>query len=88
MTKSVLDGHAATNPGPYLNDRQRLAALAVQLRDNRAGQYDAMISAYEKLASRYSKSSLVFDAYLVLGDYRFDKADLTGAKGYYRKILD
>ncbi|MDH7640552.1 hypothetical protein [Sphingomonas oryzagri] len=44
MTKSVLDGHAAANPGPYLNDRQRLAALAVQLRDNRAGQYEAMIA--------------------------------------------
>jgi len=33
----------SANLGPYLNDRQRLATVAVQLRDSRAGQYDAMI---------------------------------------------
>jgi len=33
----------AHQPGPYLNDRQRLAELAVRLRDGRAGQYETMI---------------------------------------------
>lgn len=52
------------------------------------GQYEDMIKQYEKLVSKHPKSSLVLDAYLVLGDYRFDKQDLVGAKRYYQKILD
>lgn len=52
------------------------------------GRYEDMIAQYEKLVGRYPKSPLVQDAYLVLGDYRFDKQDLAGAKGYYQKILD
>ncbi len=52
------------------------------------GQYDDMIARYEELVSKYPKSELVMDAYLVLGDHRFDKQDLVGAKRYYQKILD
>jgi tetratricopeptide (TPR) repeat protein len=52
------------------------------------GQYDDMIATYERLVSKYPNSSLVLDAYLVLGDYRFDKQDLNGARGYYQRILD
>jgi tetratricopeptide (TPR) repeat protein len=52
------------------------------------GRYDEMIQAYEQLVGKYAKSPLVLDAYLVLGDYRFDKQDLVGAKRYYQKIID
>ena len=52
------------------------------------GDYRAMINRYETLVSKHAKSPLVLDAYLVLGDYRFDRQDLAGAKRYYRKILD
>lgn len=52
------------------------------------GQYSEMIKSYEQLVGKHPKSSLVLDAYLVLGDYRFDKQDLIGAKRYYQKILD
>lgn len=60
--------------------------LAHELRE--LGQYEEMIKRYEELVSKYPKSPLVLDAYLVLGDYRFDKQDLIGAKRYYQKILD
>jgi tetratricopeptide (TPR) repeat protein len=60
--------------------------LAHELRE--LGQYEDMIRRYEELVTKHPKSSLVLDAYLVLGDYRFDKADLIGAKRYYQKILD
>ncbi|MEM1025873.1 MAG: tetratricopeptide repeat protein [Myxococcota bacterium] len=52
------------------------------------GRYDEMIEAYEKLVSKHPNSPLVMDAYLVLGDYRFDKQDLRGAAGYYQRIID
>jgi tetratricopeptide (TPR) repeat protein len=52
------------------------------------GRYDDMITRYEELVSKHPKSDLVLDAYLVLGDHRFDKQDLIGAKRYYQKILD
>lgn len=52
------------------------------------GRYDDMIKRYEELVTKYPKSELVLDAYLVLGDHRFDKQDLIGAKRYYQKILD
>ncbi len=60
--------------------------LAHELRE--LGDYEAMIRQYENLVTKYPKSTLVLDAYLVLGDYRFDKQDLVGAKRYYQKILD
>ena len=52
------------------------------------GRYNDMIRRYEDLVGKYPKSKLVLDAYLVLGDHRFDKQDLIGAKRYYQKILD
>ena len=60
--------------------------LAHELRE--LGEYDRMIATYETLAREHPKSELVLDAYVVLGDYRFDKADLDGAEVWYRKILD
>ena len=52
------------------------------------GNYPQMINRYEMLVSKFPKSPLVLDAYLVLGDYRFDRQDLPGAKRYYQRILD
>jgi cellulose synthase operon protein C len=52
------------------------------------GRYDDLIARYEELVTKHPKSELVLDAYLVLGDHRFDKQDLVGAKRYYQKILD
>jgi tetratricopeptide (TPR) repeat protein len=72
-------------PGFKDNDKV-LFFLAHELRE--LGQYEDMIKRYEELVSKYPKSQLVLDAYLVLGDYRFDKSDLVGAKRYYQKILD
>lgn len=60
--------------------------LAHELRD--LGEYDAMLAAYQDLVEKHPKSPLVFDAYLVLGDYAFDKAELDEAESWYRKILD
>ncbi|MGF1511741.1 MAG: tetratricopeptide repeat protein [Myxococcota bacterium] len=70
----------------YDSNDQVLFFMAHEFRE--LGQYDEMIATYEKLVSKYPKSELVLDAYLVLGDYRFDKQDLAGAQGYYQKILD
>ncbi|NJK89613.1 MAG: tetratricopeptide repeat protein [Myxococcales bacterium] len=70
----------------YENNDQVLFFMAHEYRE--LGMYDEMIATYERLVSKYPKSVLVTDAYLVLGDYRFDKQDLTGAKGYYQKIID
>lgn len=70
----------------YEGNDQVIFFMAHEYRE--LGQYDEMIEAYERLVSKYPQSELVLDAYLVLGDYRFDKQDLRGAKGYYQKILD
>jgi tetratricopeptide (TPR) repeat protein len=70
----------------YESNDQVLFFMAHEYRE--LGMYDEMIATYERLVSKYPKSPLVLDAYLVLGDYRFDKQDLNGAKGYYQKILD
>jgi cellulose synthase operon protein C len=51
------------------------------------GEYPRLIEQYEKLVERFPNSPLVLDAYLVLGDYRFDQQDLGQAKLYYEKIL-
>jgi tetratricopeptide (TPR) repeat protein len=72
---------------PSFKDNDKvLFFLAHELRE--LGQYEDMIKRYEELVSKYPKSALLLDAYLVLGDYRFDKSDLVGAKRYYQKILD
>jgi len=70
----------------YEGNDQVLFFMAHEYRE--LGMYDEMIRTYERLVSKHPKSPLVLDAYLVLGDYRFDKQDLSGAKGYYQKILD
>jgi tetratricopeptide (TPR) repeat protein len=72
---------------PNFKDQDKvLFFMAHELRE--LGQYEDMIKRYEELVSKYPKSLLVLDAYLVLGDYRFDKNDLLTAKRYYQKILD
>ncbi|HJL39975.1 MAG TPA: tetratricopeptide repeat protein [Myxococcales bacterium LLY-WYZ-16_1] len=70
----------------YEGNDQVLFFMAHEYRE--LGMYDEMIQTYERLVSKYPQSELVLDAYLVLGDYRFDKQDLRGAKGYYQKIID
>lgn len=70
----------------YESNDQVMFFMAHEYRE--LGMYDEMLSTYERLVTKYPKSSLVLDAYLVLGDYQFDKQDLNGAKGYYQKILD
>jgi len=70
----------------YEQNDQVLFFMAHEYRE--LGMYEDMISTYERLVSKHPKSPLVLDAYLVLGDYRFDKQDLDGAKGYYQRILD
>ena len=52
------------------------------------GRYEDMIATFRRLTAAYPKSSLILDAYLVLGDYRFDKSDLDGAEIWYQKILN
>ena len=72
---------------PEFSDADKvLFFLAHEYRE--LGRYDEMIQSYEQLVGKYPKSPLVLDAYLVLGDYRFDKQDLIGAKRYYQKIID
>lgn len=72
---------------PQFKDNDKiLFFLAHEYRE--LGEYEKMVGRYEELVSKHPKSSLVMDAYVVLGDYRFDKQDLAGAKSYYQKILD
>ncbi len=72
---------------PAFHERDKvLFFLAHEYRE--LGDYEAMLDQYRTLVSEHAKSPLVLDAYLVLGDYRFDRQDLAGAKRHYRKILD
>lgn len=51
------------------------------------GNFQEMIKTYEELISRYPKSNFRFEAWLILGDYHFDKGDVDEAIGNYRSIL-
>lgn len=85
--KAVETYQRILNDFPRFRDADKVHFfLAHEYRE--LGRYAEMIKSYEALVGKHAKSPLVLDAYLVLGDYRFDKQDLTGAKRYYQKILD
>ena len=52
------------------------------------GDYENMLKTYQELADKYPKSEYRLEALLVMGDYYFDKAQLTQAETYYRKVLE
>ncbi|MEW5847311.1 MAG: tetratricopeptide repeat protein [Myxococcota bacterium] len=52
------------------------------------GEFEAMIREYQLLVEQYPDSDFRWEAYLVLGDYYFDKADLDNAELYYKKIVN
>lgn len=51
------------------------------------GNFPEMIKTYEELVKKYSKSNFRFEAWLILGDYHFDKGDFEEAIDNYRSIL-
>ncbi|MFH1810102.1 MAG: tetratricopeptide repeat protein [Pseudomonadota bacterium] len=59
--------------------------IAHELRE--LGQYEEMIKTYLLLVEKYPKSDYRFEAWLIVGDYYFDKSDLDTAEGYYKKVL-
>lgn len=67
------------------NDKIRFY-IAHELRE--LGEFDQMIKEYQLLVEQYPKSDLRVEAFLVLGDYYFDKADLDNAEKYYRNIIE
>jgi tetratricopeptide (TPR) repeat protein len=52
------------------------------------GNFEEMKSALRRLVLDHPKSSLRYDALLVLGDYHFDKQEFKTADTYYDKIVD
>ena len=51
------------------------------------GEYDEMASAFSRLAERFPRSPATVQALVVLGDYRFDRGELTRAGELYRDAL-
>ena len=52
------------------------------------GMWEEMLKTYLMLVEKYPKSDYRFEAWLIVGDYYFDKSDLDTAEGYYKKIID
>jgi tetratricopeptide (TPR) repeat protein len=51
------------------------------------GNFDEMINTYKELVGKYPKSSFRFEAWLILGDYHFDKGEIDVAMRNYQNIL-
>lgn len=51
------------------------------------GNFPEMIKTYEDLIKKYPKSNFRFEAWLILGDYNFDKQNFDEAIDNYRSIL-
>ncbi len=51
------------------------------------GEYDKMTAALEKLAREHLTSGFRPQALLLLGDYHFDRSELSEAKGYYEDAV-
>lgn len=51
------------------------------------GLFDDMLKTYLTLVDKFPKSDYRFEAWLIVGDYYFDKSDLDTAERYYSKIL-
>ncbi len=52
------------------------------------GEFAEMLKTLEELIRKYPKSPLRVEASQILGDYHFDKADLTEAEKHYRAVLE
>jgi len=66
------------------NDKIRFY-IAHELRE--LGEFDQMIKEYLLLVEAFPKSEFCLEAWLVLGDYYFDKGDLDNAEANYKKII-
>jgi tetratricopeptide (TPR) repeat protein len=51
------------------------------------GNFEEMIKTYRELVANYPKSNFRFEAWLILGDYHFDKGEIDKAIENYRSIL-
>lgn len=51
------------------------------------GQYEDMLKTYLTLVEKFPESDYRFEAWLIVGDYYFDKSDLDTAESYYKKVL-
>lgn len=51
------------------------------------GAFPEMIKTYRELVDKYEKSQFRFEAWLILGDYHFDKGEIDQAVENYRAIL-
>ncbi len=60
--------------------------LAHEMRE--LGQFDEMLKILGELSRRYPQSPLRLEAQQILGDYFFDKADLTQAEKHFGAVLD
>ena len=69
----------------YQDDDKITFFIAHEYRE--LGNFQEMIKTYEELISKYPKSNFRFEAWLILGDYHFDKGDIDEAVGNYRSIL-
>ena len=49
---------------------------------------DTAVDYYQQLLQAFPKSPLVPDTYLSLGEFYFDKHQITDAMGYYKKVMD
>jgi cellulose synthase operon protein C len=59
--------------------------LAHEMRE--LGQFDEMLKTQNELIAKYPKSPLRLEAEQIIGDYYFDKTDLTEAEKHYQAIL-
>lgn len=69
----------------YLDNDKITFFIAHEYRE--LGNFQEMIKTYEELIAKYQKSQFRFEAWLILGDYHFDKGDVDEAIGNYRAIL-
>lgn len=69
----------------YVDNDKILFFIAHEYRE--LGNFDEMIKTYRELVQKYPKSSFRFEAWLILGDYHFDKGEIEPAIDNYREIL-
>jgi cellulose synthase operon protein C len=69
----------------YLDNDKITFFIAHEYRE--LGNFPEMIKTYEELITKYPKSNFRFEAWLILGDYHFDKGDIDEGIANYRAIL-
>ena len=52
------------------------------------GQFDEMLKTLDELIHKYKASPLRLEAEQIIGDYHFDKADLTEAEKHYQAVIE